>query len=79
MMRRKASIRHEWAPVRSTVKCSFGHDVHPPHWVRFSQVGHQRLATCDTCLRERYGLTRPNSTFSFHGDAEDFKNRQAGE
>lgn len=74
----RSTVRHRWDQVRSVLRCSFNHDIERGEWARFSRAGYQLLVTCATCLKQHYNLVRPNSTFSFHGDAEDVKARQAG-
>lgn len=78
---RRSTVTHCWQQVRATVSCSRGHDVPRGEWVRFSQAGYQRLATCETCMLRLYNIKRPNSSFGLNGDAdvEDVKARQTGE
>lgn len=77
---RRSTVRHDWQQVRVSLPCSRGHDIARGEWVRFSQAGYQRLATCATCLFKHYGIVRPNSTFGFNTDpGVDVRARQAGD
>jgi hypothetical protein len=77
---RRSTVTHQWQQVRVSIQCARGHQVDRGEWVRFSQAGYQRLATCEGCLLKHYGIKRPNTSFGFNDDpGVDVRARQVGD
>lgn len=70
---------HFWTQVRIRLYCALGaHHVETGTWVRQRRGDHMRAASCETCLTNQYGISRPTRSFTFVGDAEDVRSRQSG-
>jgi hypothetical protein len=65
-----------WQRTRNRLQCAFGCEIAAGSWVRF---GRNRAVLCEACLRQRYGIERPDAPVVAVDDARpDPKVAQAG-
>jgi hypothetical protein len=77
---KKPTDPHFWSMVRIKLYCSLGaHHVAAGTWVRQRRGDHMRAASCETCLMNQYGITRPSRPFTMTDDHEDVRARQTGD
>lgn len=53
---------HYWRRVRVQLYCALGtHYVPPGAFVRYRSGDPRQLGICESCLKTKYGITRPRS------------------
>lgn len=79
MARARAKFRdpHFWVQVTSRMHCALGdHGVQAGVWVRMRRGDIFRRASCEICLKDRYGIKR--HPWTSVGDKPDVRARRAG-